>query len=212
MEPEGLRQYSDDRHLPIVEGDGPANDGRIASEPPSREVVCHEHDVRLAGPGQAPRGRHGTGQGPEILGHRRRIDAGGAGCRDQSLIAGCIGNHPVERLRLIAPVYEVRPDDQTRLALCPDRGQPDEPLSVRVPERPHDDRVEDAEDRRVHPDRDRQRQDDNRGEAEVPADGPHRKADVLQQMLQHHRRHVVQLRRPTWSIGTQPLYAPGTGS
>ena len=85
------------------------------------------------------------------------------------------------------PVHEVGSEHDSGLALLMDGRQPQQTLWIRVRDGAQDDGVEDAEDRRVHADAERQRQDHDCREPGTTTECAERVARILQQLIDPQR-------------------------
>jgi hypothetical protein len=185
---EPLGHHPEHGHAAVVELDGSADHPRVAAEPPPPEPVaehCHARPAGavLFGPEDAPACRADAENGKDVGGHEARPDALGCVAAGEIAAAGGERAHALERAAQRPVVGDLRlrqPRRRPPLPVVPDHHHP---LRLRVRERAEEDAVDDAEDRRVRPDAQRQRQHRHGREAGAPTEGAPGVADVLKESV-----------------------------
>jgi hypothetical protein len=171
-----------------------AEDARIAAEHALPQVVAEHHDRRIAG---AILGRFEPPAQHRPHAEQRQQLVGGVGRLhpDRAITAGQRGRAELpgrDRRAAAAAGPEVpevgrRQPDVRQVDLADDVGvQPRQPVRLVVRQRPQDDRVDDAEDRRGRADAEREGDDQHRGQ---PGRLPHHAERVPD--IEPQRRHAV---------------------
>src|SRR5262245_10722202 len=165
--------------------EGRTHGSGVAGKQTPPQPVRQDRDVWAAGD-VLLRGKRGTEHGPhaedveELLRHAHRLDELGA-VTGRDVETGWVppGCQRLHRLQILAE-EEVAPTGLSPLgAIRMAAHQLDDPIGLRVIERPQQYRIHDAEDRRVRADAERERHERRERKARSPDQGSNPVADVL---------------------------------
>ena len=189
-----------DGELTIVHRDHASDRGRIGTEPPAPEAVAEDDGLpavgRVLGGGEVAADCRLHAEHPEeVRRDPHAADPFGFAVRDQRRDPRPDERHVLERVAALAPVEERRVADvagRSGRAALADR---DEPIGIRVRQRAEQHGVEDAEDRGVRADAERQRHERDGREAGRTPKQPRGVADVSRQIDDQVRRPRRRRRR-----------------
>jgi hypothetical protein len=192
---EGRRHHADDREWPIVHRDHTSDGRRIAAEPAAPEAVAQDRRLpgggRVFGGGEVTPDRRLHAERPEeVPGHAHPADPFRFAVGQQRRTPGADERHVFERMAAVAPVEERQVTDVAGRAGRPPLADRDEAIGIRVRQRTEQHRVEDAEDRRVRADAERQGHERDRCEAGRAPQQPRRVANVPREIDQQPCRWV----------------------
>ena len=187
---EVARHHPKDGHRRAVDGDGPADDGRVAVEAALPERVTDHDDVVAPGPvlsrrEAASQGRTHAQQIEQIPRNGRALDPLGPLRPDESAARAVIGGDPLEHRVLISPVEEVGGGYPITSVPRHDLVDADQGVRLWVRKGPQQHAVDDAEDRGRRADAERKRQDRHEAEARSSEELPGPETEIARDMSKH---------------------------